>query len=292
MFSYVSAIYDCLYRGKRYEDECHELIKFVHESISEMPTMSENLKLLDVGCGTGNHLVNLSGPGIDTYGIDPSSEMIAIANQKCHGLSNPPRFQVSELFEFNDKGFDVVLMMFHVFNYLLVQYPAKLIFEKVAELLLTDARFGPENPNSKKKFFIFDMWNGEKINEFYFEDQYMEFKCNEALWIRKSQYEHDSNLKSVKVKYQFSKNNLKLSSSVNENIHSHSIFESAPLSTNQQNDFEEEHNLRYCLDKDIRDSANQIFEILDSATTMNALPSLHNSRSRVYILSPLRKSSK
>ena len=292
MFSQVSAIYDCLYRGKRYEDECHELIEFVHQSVSEMPTKSDNLKLLDVGCGTGNHLVNLSGPGIETYGIDPSPEMIAIASQKCQGLSNPPHFQVSELFDFNDEGFDVVLMMFHVFNYLLVHYSAKLIFEKVAELLLTDVRFDPENTNSKKKFFIFDMWNGDNIDEFNFENQYMEFKCNNVLWIRKSQYEHDSNLKSVKVKYQFSRNIFELSNSVNEKIRLHSMFESAPLSTSQQNDFEEEHNLRYCLDKDIHDSVKDIFEISDSATVMEALPSLHNSRSRVYILSPLSKSSK
>jgi ubiquinone/menaquinone biosynthesis C-methylase UbiE len=49
-------------------------------------------KILDIGCGTGRHSIELSRRGLNVLGIDPSEVMIAAARERAAGESNNQEF--------------------------------------------------------------------------------------------------------------------------------------------------------------------------------------------------------
>lgn len=64
-------------------------------------------RLLDVGCGTGNHLLLFHQMGLDVTGIDPSEPMLRIARDKL-GHRAELRLGVAEDLPFDDNSFDLV----------------------------------------------------------------------------------------------------------------------------------------------------------------------------------------
>lgn len=73
--------------------------------------------ILDVGCGTGRHVIGLVKRGFDAYGLDKSKEMITIAKNKIN--DGEKRFFVKDMRKISsDKRFDVILSMFTTFAYL------------------------------------------------------------------------------------------------------------------------------------------------------------------------------
>jgi ubiquinone/menaquinone biosynthesis C-methylase UbiE len=67
----------------------------------------ENQKILDIGCGDGSDLYQLSQKGAIVYGIDPSSEFVKSAKEK-----NPQgiiKEGVAEAIPFSDEMFDIVV---------------------------------------------------------------------------------------------------------------------------------------------------------------------------------------
>ena len=88
--------------------------------------------ILDIGCGSGYPIdVFLSGRGFTVTGIDPSKEMIGLANRlELDGAS----FQACGLFEFEpDAPFDAVIAFDSLFHIDLDSQPA--IYPKVASWL-------------------------------------------------------------------------------------------------------------------------------------------------------------
>jgi SAM-dependent methyltransferase len=67
-------------------------------------------RLLDVGCGTGDHLFLYHAKGCQVTGIDPSPYMIDIARQKL-GPSADLRVGSAEDIPFSDNEFDIVTLM-------------------------------------------------------------------------------------------------------------------------------------------------------------------------------------
>jgi len=67
-------------------------------------------RLLDVGCGTGEHLLLFREKGCDVTGIDPSPFMLEIARQK---LGNRADFYMgkAEDLPFSDNEFDIVTLI-------------------------------------------------------------------------------------------------------------------------------------------------------------------------------------
>jgi ubiquinone/menaquinone biosynthesis C-methylase UbiE len=63
-------------------------------------------RLLDVGCGTGNHLLLFHQMGLDVTGIDPSEPMLHIARDKL-GHRADLRVGVAEDLPFDDNSFDL-----------------------------------------------------------------------------------------------------------------------------------------------------------------------------------------
>jgi SAM-dependent methyltransferase len=69
--------YDIITGHKEYDKE---VSKF--KSILDLYGIDKNAKLIDVGCGTGNHSVLLAEYGYDIKAVDLSPDMINIANDK------------------------------------------------------------------------------------------------------------------------------------------------------------------------------------------------------------------
>jgi|Deesub1362A_J573_1020465.scaffolds.fasta_scaffold00295_9 ubiquinone/menaquinone biosynthesis C-methylase UbiE len=66
--------------------------------------------LLDVGCGTGNHLLLFQQHGLDVTGIDPSEPMLDVARDKL-GHRAELRVGVAEDLPFDDNAFDLVTLI-------------------------------------------------------------------------------------------------------------------------------------------------------------------------------------
>lgn len=77
-------------------------------------------RVLDVGCGTGEHVLMAAGAGLDTTGIDISPTAIRLAEAKAGERQIRVRFVVGDAFELGSLGeqFDTVLDcgLFHVFE--------------------------------------------------------------------------------------------------------------------------------------------------------------------------------
>ena len=110
-----SLLYDVIYSKKNYKAEANlisQIIKKFH---------TPNIKILDIGCGTGEHTLELLKKGYKVTGIDFSNEMLKIAKKKL--LSN--KLYSNNLFNLNaydvnklEVKFNVILMMFNVIGYL------------------------------------------------------------------------------------------------------------------------------------------------------------------------------
>ncbi len=66
--------------------------------------------LLDVGCGTGNHLLLFRQLGLDVCGVDPSEPMLQIARQKL-GSSVELNLASAEELPYEDNAFDIVTLI-------------------------------------------------------------------------------------------------------------------------------------------------------------------------------------
>lgn len=80
-----------------------------------LPERGKDLRLLDVGCGTGHHLAQLRQQGFDVAGVDGSQEMIALAEANNPGVVI--RQGDVEALPFPSGGFDVVVCV-EVLRYL------------------------------------------------------------------------------------------------------------------------------------------------------------------------------
>jgi SAM-dependent methyltransferase len=77
-------------------------------------------RVLDAGCGTGEHVLLAAARGADAVGVDISPRAIARARDKAAGRGLPARFEVADVLSLGQLGmtFDVVIDsgVFHVFD--------------------------------------------------------------------------------------------------------------------------------------------------------------------------------
>ena len=77
-------------------------------------------RVLDVGCGTGEHMLMSAGLGLDANGIDLASTALRAAKEKARQRGRTARFLLWDALKLADLGesFDTVLGcgLFHVFN--------------------------------------------------------------------------------------------------------------------------------------------------------------------------------
>jgi SAM-dependent methyltransferase len=144
LFKDYARYYDYLYKDKDYFKE----VNYV-ESLVKRYSFHKVKKILDLGCGTGNHATYLAKKGYYITGIDLSKEMIKIAKLK---QSERLQFHEANLINMSLKNkYDLVYSLFHVINYLTSNENLEKAFKQVKNYL------------QKGGLFIFDSWYGPAV---------------------------------------------------------------------------------------------------------------------------------
>jgi 2-polyprenyl-3-methyl-5-hydroxy-6-metoxy-1,4-benzoquinol methylase len=167
-FKDYAQYYDYFNLEKNYKSESlyvDELIKKYNHSTK---------RILDIGCGTGLHDIELSKLGYDVVGIDISEDMINVARSNAAKAGCKVDFlkDVNKQFSLEEK-FDTVISLFHVMSYQTTMEQRNEIFSLVEKSLKMGG------------IFIFDFWyapavdflkiesrskstivNGEKVSKF------------------------------------------------------------------------------------------------------------------------------
>jgi SAM-dependent methyltransferase len=142
-----SKYYDALYTDKDYEKECDFI-----EEVFQRHLLIKPVKILDVGCGTGGHLVHLARRGYEVVGIDKSEHMVQIAEEKIRKYNLRAKVIVADVLDFNlDEKFDACISMFAVMSYIIKTDDIIKAFKNVRRHLKLGG------------LFIFDYWYGPAV---------------------------------------------------------------------------------------------------------------------------------
>ncbi|HVV27180.1 MAG TPA: class I SAM-dependent methyltransferase [Rhizomicrobium sp.] len=142
--------YDSLYGEKDYASECDMI-----EALMLRPGSSRAAKLLDLGCGTGNHAIPLAQRGHRVSGVDLSEAMLIQARDKASaaGISANTDFYLGDVRDIRLSAgkFDAAIMMFAVLGY------QQTDDDVLAALRTARAHITTGAP------FIFDVWYGPGV---------------------------------------------------------------------------------------------------------------------------------
>ena len=111
IFSKYADYYDALYKDKNYNDESRYIERLINKFAGK------KLNILELGCGSGSHAFRLQAKGHNIVAIDRSKKMINLAKKK--DKNNKIEFLTRDLTKFvSKKKFDVIILLFHVINFL------------------------------------------------------------------------------------------------------------------------------------------------------------------------------
>lgn len=146
-FERYASYYDKLYGDKDYEQEC-DFIEDVFKRFSRIPVRS----VLDVGCGTGGHLIPLAVRGSQLTGVDSSESMLAIARRKLRARGSQASIHHADARSFDlGQVFDAVICMFAVLGYILDNDGIAATFGNIRRHLKSGG------------IFIMDFWYGPAV---------------------------------------------------------------------------------------------------------------------------------
>lgn len=136
--------YDELFASKRYDEE----IDCVFSTATKW-SLTPCDRILEIGCGTGNHTLELAKHQVPVTAIDLDGHMIAQAREKVDamGLGNVQFFHGS-VESVEGHGFGLAVALFNVVTYVPDSLSLAVFFRTVYERL---------KPGG---VFIFDCWNG------------------------------------------------------------------------------------------------------------------------------------
>ena len=149
VFASYAKYYNLLYQDKNYEDEANYVDRLVQKYAPGAKT------ILDLGCGTGRHDIELARKGYTLTGVDMSQEMLALARDAL--TSCDPQFKTPEFYHGDIRTFrlghlfDTVVALFHVMSYQSTNEDLRQAFETAAAHLKTGG------------LFIFDCWYGPGV---------------------------------------------------------------------------------------------------------------------------------
>lgn len=134
--------YDMIYASKGYQKEA----RFVGDLLAEGGTVT---KLLDVGCGTAEHLrfMAQTDRSLHIVGVDHSLPMIICARGK-EDLSLQATFIHGDVADVEEVDFDGAISMFNVVNHIDTLFELQKFFTNIRQKVKLGSRF------------VFDCWNG------------------------------------------------------------------------------------------------------------------------------------
>ncbi|MGZ4883413.1 MAG: class I SAM-dependent DNA methyltransferase [Halobacteriota archaeon] len=147
VFNCYAHYYDLLYREKDYPREAD----YVHALIAEYAA-SPVRTILDLGCGTGKHAIELARKGYNVTGVDRSDAMLAVAKENKRQTEGSIEFTNGDICTMRlSKRFDAAIAMFAVMGYQTSNARLEGALRTVWHHL---------NPDG---LFIFDAWFGPAV---------------------------------------------------------------------------------------------------------------------------------
>lgn len=146
-FVEYAGLYDGIYRDKNYEAEC-DFIERIFQKYAAQPVKS----ILDLGCGTGGHVLPLMKRGYAVTGVDRSEEMLLCAREKLGNDCKDISFVQGDIRTIElGTTYDAVISMFAVLSYQTTNDDLSKTLSTVAKHL------------RPKSLFIFDAWHGPAV---------------------------------------------------------------------------------------------------------------------------------
>jgi len=189
-FLRYAKIYDVLNADKDYKKESIYIDYLINKFI-EKP--KNEIRILDLACGTGKHTLEFYDLGYIVEGTDISKEMIDIASNKAGGKKKKIQyynvsFQTCDLI---GKKYDVIVAMFGAIDYLVNADELNKTFKNIQKLL------------SIGGIFIFDFWNGNAVIKEFSKERKKEAKLEGIKVLRKSNTTLDLVTQRALVKFNF-----------------------------------------------------------------------------------------
>lgn len=148
-YGIFSSVYDILTENVEYERIAEKICSLLHEN------RVDGGLLLDLGCGTGTLSFLLEKKGFDIIGVDPSEDMLAVANEKKYDEISQAIFLCQSGEELDLYGtIDCAVSVLDTVNHIPSLEKIKETFEKISLFMNMDG------------IFIFDMntpYKHEKI---------------------------------------------------------------------------------------------------------------------------------
>ena len=144
LYNELAEYYYAIEKENRIIDNDIRMIKSLLKEIN-------NPSLLDIGCGTGEHLNKLSKLKIDCTGIDSSSSMLKIAKLR---FPHAGKFIKKDMrtFDFTEK-FDIIISLFGSFDYMIEDSDINAVFRNTWKALKTGG------------IGLFEVWNATPIRQ-------------------------------------------------------------------------------------------------------------------------------
>lgn|SRR3989338_2359425 len=150
-FNSYALYYDLIYQRKAYTKECDFL-----KALFKRHGLKNPKTILDLGCGTGNHLIALAKRGYTVTGVDQSPVMLHQAKLKLEKFKLKAQLMEDSisLFKVKEK-FDAAICMFSVINYIVNEKDIERGLKNIYRHMKRDS------------LFIFDFWNAPAVEKYY-----------------------------------------------------------------------------------------------------------------------------
>jgi 2-polyprenyl-3-methyl-5-hydroxy-6-metoxy-1,4-benzoquinol methylase len=161
-FAIEARFYDRVWGKYDYDSD----VKLMNEVFRE----HRYTKIIDIGCGTGNHAIRLSALGYTVTAIDVSPAMLKIAKNK--DTEAKVRFVQGDMKEMEEivteaGAFDAAICLGHVFSHLTDDRDVDVFLKKIHDALV------------KNGLFIFNASNARKIDAKYLNNLCLDHMVNE-----------------------------------------------------------------------------------------------------------------
>lgn len=140
--------YNAFYKDKDYKSEAETVDKLLKRYGSRIN------RVINFGCGTGKHDMELVKLGYQCKGIDMSPLMIEIARQNSDSEGSRIAFEVADVRNYEtDQKYDAVISLFHVMSYQNTN-------EDIVQAFRSARASLNDNANG---CFLFDVWYGPGV---------------------------------------------------------------------------------------------------------------------------------
>lgn len=147
VFQDYAYYYNLFYQDKDYKAEAETADKLLKRYYPQIKN------IINFGCGTGRHDLELAKLGYQCKGIDMSPLMIKIARQNSGLEGSGIEFEVADVRNYEtEKKYDAVISLFHVMSY-----------QNTNEDILNAFRSARKSLNDAEGYFLFDVWYGPGV---------------------------------------------------------------------------------------------------------------------------------